>query len=218
MTFYILTLFPQMFSSVFSQSIVNRAQKNRLVKIKLVNIREFALDKHKTVDDRPYGGGSGMIIKVDVIARALESLKPKPFSILLSTGGKKYTQKKAGNYSKKKAVAIICGHYEGIDSRVEKLVDEVISIGDYILTGGEIASMVIIDSVTRLLPKVINLDSVKSESFSKSHFLEYPQYTRPENFRRLKVPKVLLRGNHQQISTWRKKEALKKTKELRPDL
>jgi len=217
-TFYVLTLFPQTFSSVFTQSIIKRAQENKIIKIKLINIRDFASDKHKTVDDRPYGGGKGMILKVDVVAHALESIKPKPYSILLSASGSKYNQKKARYYSKKQNLAIICGHYEGVDARVEQFVDEVISIGDYILTGGEIASMAIIDSTARLLPKVINPDSLKTESFAQGSTLEYPQYTRPQNFRNLNVPKILLRGNHQQINSWREKETNKRLIKLRPDL
>ena len=217
MTFYVLTLFPQTFSSTFTQSIIKRAQENKIVEIKLINIRDFAQGKHKTVDDRPYGGGKGMILKVDVVAHALESIKPKPYSILLSASGSKYNQKKARSYSKKQNLAIICGHYEGVDARVEQFVDEVISIGDYILTGGEIASMAIIDSTARLLPKVINPDSLKIESFARGSTLEYPQYTRPQNFRNLKVPKILLRGNHQQIKLWREKETKKRLVKFRPD-
>ena len=218
MTFYVLTLFPQTFSSTFTQSIIKRAVDNKIIKIKTINIRDFAQGKHKTVDDRPYGGGKGMILKVDVVARALESIKPKPYSILLSASGKKYNQRKARKYSKKKSLAIICGHYEGVDARVEQFVDEVISIGDYILTGGEIASMAIIDSTARLLPKVINPDSLKTESFTPDSTLEYPQYTRPQNFRNLKVPKTLLKGNHQQIKLWREKETNKRLIKFRPDL
>jgi len=217
-TFYVLTLFPQTFSSPFTQSIIKRAQENKIIKIKLINIRDFARDKHKTVDDRPYGGGKGMILKVDVVAHALESIKPKPYSILLSASGSKYNQKKARSYSKKQNLAIICGHYEGVDARVEQFVDEVISIGDYILTGGEIASMAIIDSTARLLPKVINPDSLKTESFARGSTLEYPQYTRPQNFRNLNVPKILLGGNHQQIKLWREKETNKRLIKFRPDL
>ena len=218
MTFYVLTLFPQTFSSTFTQSIIKRAQENKIVEIKLINIRDFAQGKHKTVDDRPYGGGKGMILKVDVVAHALESIKPKPYSILLSASGSKYNQKKARSYSKKQNLAIICGHYEGVDARVEQFVDEVISIGDYILTGGEIASMAIIDSTARLLPKVINPDSLKTESFARGSTLEYPQYTRPQNFRNLNVPKILLGGNHQQIKLWREKETNKRLIKFRPDL
>jgi len=216
----------------------------------MVNIRDFAKDKHKTVDDKPYGGGKGMILKVDVLVNALETIKPKPalptsqrgkpagrpYTILLSPSGKKYDQQKALFFSRKTKLAIICGHYEGTDARIEKYVDEVISIGDFVLTGGEIAAMAVVDSVARLIPGVIHPESLKSESFSLisnfpfgsklaqgeqfqiSNLLEYPQYTRPENFRGLKIPKILLLGNHQQISNWRQKQAFKRTRKVRPDL
>lgn len=225
MTFHIITLFPEMFEGVFSQSILARAKKENLIKINFINPRNFALDKHKSVDDSPYGGGAGMIMKVDVLVSALESVKPKPYSILLSASGKKYTQSTASKLSKKNNIVIICGHYEGIDARVEKYVDEVISIGDFVLTGGEIPAMAIVDSVTRLIPGVINPKSLESESFSTLNSsprfareagqlstLEYPQYTRPENFRGLKVPKILLSGNHKEIGEWRKSKTLKTTK------
>ena len=191
----------------------------------MVNIRDFAKDKHKTVDDKPYGGGKGMILKVDVLVNALETIKPKLFTILLSPSGKKYDQQKALFVSRKKRLAIICGHYEGTDARIEKYVDEVISIGDFVLTGGEIAAMAIVDSVARLIPGVIKKESLEFESFSlttnyqlPTSLLEYPQYTRPEDFRDLKIPKILLSGNHQQISDWRQKQAFKRTKKWRPDL
>lgn len=220
MTFHIITLFPEMFEGVFSQSILARAKKENLIKINFVNPRSFAKDKHKSVDDKPFGGGAGMIMKVDIIIKALESISPKPYTILLSASGKRYNQQKAQKFAREKNLAIICGRYEGIDARVEKYVDEVISIGDYVLTGGEIASMAIVDSVTRLIPGVINPKSLESESFSPvtSHqlpvtsYLEYPQYTRPENFRGLKVPKVLLSGNHKMIENWRKLKSKKSAK------
>lgn len=225
-----------MFKGVLTSSILKRAQTKKLVKIDLINIRDFASDKHKTVDDKPYGGGKGMILKVDVIAKALETIKPKPHVILLSPAGKKYDQKRALALSRKKSLAIICGHYEGIDIRVEKFASETISIGDYILTGGEIATMAIVDSVVRLIPGVIHPDSLKTESFSLGEplrkagnissgpphevwgDLEYPQYTRPENFRGLKVPSVLLSGNHQKITRWRQQQVIKRTKKWRPNL
>ena len=168
-----------------------------------------------------------MVLKVDVVVNALESLEPKPYTILLSPTGKTYNQKIARILSKKKSLAIICGHYEGVDERVEKFVDEVISIGDFVLTGGEIPAMAIIDSVTRLIPGVIKKESLSSESFSSNgkgemengkSTLEYPQFTRPEKFRNLKVPKVLLSGNHKEIEKWRKEESIKKTEKIRPDL
>lgn len=225
--FYILTLFPEMFAGVFRQSIIARAIAKKLIKIDLINLRDFASNQHRTVDDKSYGGGAGMVMKVDVIVRAQESIKPKPFSILLAATGRKYTQNYAAKLAKKPNIAVICGHYEGIDTRVEKFVDDVLSIGDFILTGGEIAAMAIVDSVTRLLPAVIDPASLKSESFSfdssltpnhPSLLLEYPQYTRPSVFRGLKVPSILLSGNHDQIAKWRQEQALARTKKYRPDL
>lgn len=208
-----------MFKGVFSQSIIARAIKKKLVEIDLINLRDFSSDKHQTVDDKPYGGGGGMVARVDIVANALESLKPKPYHILLSASGTKYNQRKALSLGKKKEVSLVCGHYEGIDARVEEFVDEVLSIGDFVLTGGEIAAMAIIDSVARLVPGVIHPDSLKTESFSPTtNLLEYPQYTRPEEFRGLKVPKILLSGNRQQIQAWRQEEALKRTRKFRPDL
>lgn len=217
MTFHILTLFPETFGSVFSESIIKRAIAKKLIKINFINPRDFATDKHKSVDDKPYGGGRGMVMRVDIIVKALESLKPKPYVILLSASGKKYSQKTAQKLKGKKQIALICGHYEGIDARVEKYVDEVISIGDFVLTGGEIAAMAIVDSLTRLQPGAITKGSEKNESFSEGQ-LEYPQYTRPEVFRGQKVPGVLLSGNHKKIDAWRKKESEKRTKKFRPDL
>lgn len=224
MTFFILTLFPEMFETITASSILKRAREKKIIKIKLVNIRDFTKDKHKIVDDKPYGGGKGMILKVDVLVNALETIKPKPYTVLLSPSGKKYDQQKAVFFSRKKRLLIICGHYEGTDARIEKYVDEVISIGDFILTGGEIAAMAVVDSVARLIPDVIHPESLKSESFSLGSpreawgNLEYPQYTRPANFRGLKIPKILLSGNHQQISDWRRKQAAKRTRKYRPDL
>lgn len=215
----ILTLFPQAFESVFASSIMARAMKKKLVNLTFINIRDFAADKHKSVDDTPYGGGRGMILKVDVVARALDSIKPKPYTILLSASGRKYDQKMASNLSKKESIAIICGHYEGTDARVEEFVDDVVAIGDFVLTGGEIAAMVMVDSTSRLIPGVINKESLKSESFSlPTTLLEYPQYTRPEVFKKTKVPKVLLSGDHKKIAAWRRKEAISRTKKYRPDL
>src|SRR3990167_10078256 len=208
-----------MFEGIFSQSILKRAQDLNKLKVEIINIRDFAVDKHKTVDDKPYGGGKGMVMKVDVLVKALENIGEKPYSILLSASGEKYTQKSAKMLAKKSQIAIICGHYEGTDARVEKFVDKTYSIGDFILTGGEIAAMAIVDSTTRLIPKVIHPESLESESFAfKNPHLEYPQYTRPEDFRGLKVPKILLSGNHREIERWRGAEALKRTKKNRPDL
>ena len=214
-----------MFSTVFTESIVKKAISKDLLKINLVNIRDFAKNKHKTVDDKPYGGGRGMILKVDIITCALESIKPKPYSILLSASGRKYDQKTAVSLSKKKNIALVCGHYEGVDARVEKYVDICLSIGDFVLTGGEIATMAIVDSVTRLIPGVIRKESLDEESFfarspkrKRWGVLEYPQFTRPKVFRGLAAPKVLLSGNHRKIAKWRLEQAIKRTKKLRPDL
>ena len=219
MVFEIITLFPEVFESVFQKSIIGRAIDKKLIKVNFISPRDFTHDRHKTVDDKPYGGGRGMVMRVDILTAALESIKPKPYSILLSPSGKKYTQKTATGLSTKSSVALICGHYEGVDARLDKFVDEVISIGDFVLTGGEIAAMALVDSVTRLIPGVISEGSTETESFSPTaSLLEYPQYTRPEQFRGLKVPRVLLSGNHKEIEKWRQKEALKRTQKFRPDL
>ncbi len=211
MKFYIITLFPEAFDSIFASSILKRAQGTKKISVEFINPRSFAKNKYKTVDDKPYGGGAGMVIKVDTIVAALESISPKPYVILLSASGKRYNQTLAAKLARKKDLAIICGHYEGVDARVEKYVDEVISIGDYVLTGGEIAAAAIVDSVARLIPGVITPGSLETESFSKEGYIEYPQFTRPEDFRGQKVPKVLLSGNHKEIESWRQKHSKKKS-------
>lgn len=209
----IITLFPKMFEGSMNESIMWRAQDKDFLKLNIVDMRQFGIDERRTVDDRPYGGGAGMIIRVDVIDRALKSLstvhgnQPTSLSrltVLLDAGGQKFTQKKAYEYSKLDELVLICGHYEGIDHRVhENLVDEVVSIGDYVLTGGEIPAMVITDAVTRLIPGVIKPESLAEESHT-SMDSEYPQYTRPENYNGIKVPEILLTGNHKEIKKWRK--------------
>ena len=222
----IISLFPDVFSPVLNSSILKRAQDKGLVYFELINLRDFGEGLHKVVDDRPYGGGGGMILKVDVVMAALESIVPKPYTILLSATGTRFKQTTAKDLTQKKSIAIICGHYEGVDARIEHFVDDVVSIGDFILTGGEIAAMAIVDSVIRLIPGVIHPESLKSESFSLGSpssltqwgILEYPQYTRPEDYRGLKVPQILLSGNHQQIKKWREKETFARTKKFRPDL
>lgn len=220
----ILTLFPEMFVGPFEESIVARAQDKLLVKIKIHNLRDWANDKRGTVDDRPYGGGTGMILAVDVIAQALTSLKAKSSKlkagriVLLTPQGKTFNQKMAKTLSGLDHLILICGHYEGFDERIRQLVDEEISIGDYVLTGGEIPAMVLVDAVTRLVPGVLEKpEATKNESFSDS-LLEYPQYTRPANFKGQKIPDILLSGDHQKIADWRQKKALEKTKKQRPDL
>lgn len=213
----ILTLFPKMFVGPLTESILWRAQDKKFLKLNIVDLRQFGIDERKTVDDRPYGGGAGMIIRVDVIEKALKSIKVKPKTkdtkiVMTDAAGEKFTQKKAYEFSKLKRLVIICGHYEGIDHRVhENLVDEVISIGDYVLTGGEIPAMVITDTVTRLIPNVIKPKSLLEESHSEIAS-EYPQYTRPPIYKpgilskAWKVPEILLSGNHQKIEKWRKGE------------
>jgi tRNA (guanine37-N1)-methyltransferase len=210
-----------MFEAVLGESIIKRARKARLLDIKIHDIRDYSSDPHRKVDDRPYGGGPGMVMNVQPIFHAVNSLKKKSKSskvILLSPQGKILTHKLAKSLSKNKALILICGHYEGVDERVASLADAEISIGDYILTGGELAAMVLIDSIARFLPGVLgHKDSNREESFS-SGLLEYPQYTRPANFKGLKVPAVLLSGDHQAIAKWRKNQALKRTKQKRPDI
>ncbi|HSX19232.1 MAG TPA: tRNA (guanosine(37)-N1)-methyltransferase TrmD [Candidatus Saccharimonadales bacterium] len=215
--FFIITLFPQIFDGFTTGSIIGRAIGKKIISIKFINPRDFAKDKYKSVDDKPYGGGAGMVMKVENLVAAIESIKPKSYIVLLSASGKKYTQKIAKELAKKKNIALVCGHYEGIDARVEEFVDEVISVGDYVTTGGEVPAMAIIDSISRLIPGAITERSLNKESFDDD-LLEAPQYTRPEDFRGLKVPQALLSGNHKQIETWRKEQAKKRTKKYRPDL
>ena len=219
MQFDVLTLFPEMFS-VLDESIIGRAKKNKQIDINLVNIRDFSEDKHNKVDDTPYGGGAGMVMMPDVVYRAYNSLENKENAkvIYMSPQGKKLNQEKVKELSKENHLIILCGHYEGIDQRVlDKIVDEEISIGDYVLTGGELPAMVLIDSVSRYVEGVLNKESIKEESFSEN-LLEYPQYTRPEVFEGEKVPEVLLSGNHKEIDKWRKEKSLEITKKKRPDL
>lgn len=218
MTIWILTLFPQTFDGVFNQSIIKRAREKKLLKINIINIRDFSRDKHRRVDDRPYGGGFGMVMRAEPIVRAIDSIKPKPYTILLSASGHKYSQDYAYKLSKLPNIALICGHYEGVDARVEKFADDVIAIGDFVLSGGEIAGMAIVDSVMRLIPGVIKEGSIKNESFGRRNLLEAPHYTTPQNFRGLKVPDVLLSGDHAKIEGWRHKQAAARTKKMRPDI
>ena len=218
MKFDVLTLFPEMFSSL-EQSIIGRAVENEQISINLINIRDFSTDKHKKVDDTPYGGGAGMVMMPDVVYSAYESLESSDAKVIyMSPKGKTLNQEKVEELSKESHLIILCGHYEGIDQRVlDKIVDEEISIGDYVLTGGEIPAMVLIDSVSRYVKGVLKEDSIKEETFSNG-LLEYPQYTRPEIFQGERVPEVLLSGNHQEIDKWRKEKSLEITKKNRPDL
>ncbi len=205
----ILTLFPEMFTGPFDYSIVKRAQIKGAADIKIHNLRNWATDSYKSVDDHPFGGGAGMIMRVDIIDRAISDIKSQKDSrvILLDARGEKYNQKKAVQLTKAGQLIFICGHYEGVDHRVaEYIADEVISVGDYVLSGGELPAMTIIDSVVRLLPGVLgNPESLKEESFGRTpRQTEYPQYTRPEAYRGWKVPEILLSGDHQKIEEWRK--------------
>ena len=203
----ILTLFPDMFKGPFDASIIKRAESRDLIKIEVHDLRKWGESDRRNVDDRPYGGGVGMIIRVDILDAAISKLKTKNSKVLLlDATGTKYTQQKAQELSKLEHIILIAGHYEGVDHRVhEHLVDEVISIGDYVLTGGEITAMVLVDSIIRLLPGVLGKDeSSADESHKEPGYLEYPQYTRPEDYNGWKVPKVLLSGNHKEIEKWRK--------------
>lgn len=218
----VITLFPEMFLSPFNESIIKRAIEKKLIELKFIDFREFGIGKHRLVDDTPYGGGMGMVLRVDVLHKAIEKAKIKSLNtkeqkvILLTAHGKTFNQKRAKSFSKLKHLILICGHYEGFDERIKKYIDEEISIGDFVLTGGEIPAMLIIDSVSRLIKGVISKGSSETESFSP--FLEYPQYTKPREYDDQKVPDVLLSGNHPKINKWRNEKSLKITQKLRPDL
>ncbi|MDD4802161.1 MAG: tRNA (guanosine(37)-N1)-methyltransferase TrmD [Syntrophomonas sp.] len=215
----ILTLFPAMFASPFNESIIARARKRNLVEINTVNIRDFAQGRHQQVDDYPYGGGAGMVMKFDVLSRAIEKLKESNSHVIyLSPQGKKLDQNDVLRISPQEHLILLCGHYEGIDERTMQLVDEEISIGDYVLSGGEIAAMVLVDAVTRLIPGALgDAASSQDESFA-GNLLEYPHYTRPSVYMGEEVPETLLSGHHEQIRLWRKKLSLKRTLLKRPDL
>lgn len=226
----IISLFPSMFTGPFDESIIKRAKEKGIIEINIHNLRDQALDSYGTVDDKPYGGGVGMILKPEPIVSALRelttyNLQLKTKKIILSASGKLFTQKKANELSQLDHLIFICGHYEGVDQRIaDHYCDEELSIGDYVLTGGEIPAMVIVDSVIRLIPGVLTKeDATKFESFSQpttnnSQLLEFPQYTRPEEFEGHHVPSILLSGNHGEVAKWRAEEAIKRTKQNRPDL
>lgn len=226
MVFDILTLFPGMFSGPFGESILGRAQREGLLTIRVWDIRDHTDDKHRTVDDAPYGGGAGMVMKPEPIVRAVEHViqtggpAERPRIILFAPQGARFNQDIARELAKESWLVLICGHYEGIDDRVRQLVaDDVLSIGDFVLTGGEPAAIVLVDAVARLLPGVLGApESAEEESFGPDGLLEYPQYTRPAEYRGLAVPEVLLSGNHGAIRRWRRKESLKLTLLYRPDL
>ena len=214
----ILTLFPEMFNNILNESIIKRAIEKKLVEINIINFRDYSPLNNHQVDDTPYGGGAGMVLRCEPIFLALDDIKTKDSKVILLTPeGKTYNQIVAKDYSKEKHLIIICGHYEGFDERIKTLVDEEISVGDFILTGGEIPAMMIVDSVTRLIDGVITKESLESESFN-DNLLDYPTYTKPAEYRGLKVPDVLLSGDHAKIDEYRKEQRINKTKEKRPDL
>lgn len=218
MHFDIFTLFPAMFSGPFSESILKRAQERQLLSIALHNIRDATTDKHHIVDDYPYGGGAGMVMKPDPIFAAIEAVHQGGPVIYLTPQGRLFKQEIARELAGEERITLLCGHYEGIDERVcQHLITDEISIGDYVLTGGELAAMTVVDAVSRLLPGVLAEDSITEESHS-SHLLEYPQYTRPPEYRGWRVPGILLSGHHANIERWRRKEAIRRTRERRPDL
>lgn len=219
----VLSLFPDMFSGVFGQSILKKAQEKSAVQFQVLDFREFSTNKHRNVDDYPYGGGAGMVLTPQPLFDAVETLtkeaSEKPRIILLCPQGESFSQKKAEELSQEQHLIFLCGHYEGYDERIrEHLVTDEISIGDYVLTGGELGAMVVIDAVTRLLPGVLGKEESHLQDSFSTGLLEHPQYTRPADFRGMKVPDVLMSGNHKNIEEWRKKESLKRTYERRPDL
>lgn len=217
----ILSLFPEMFTGPFDASIIKRAIEKSLLEIKITNIRDFATDKHRIVDDYPFGGGAGMVIKPEPVYAAVESLQVQPNRsqiILMSPQGRVLSQSLAQEMARQEHLVLICGHYEGIDERIRPLIDMELSIGDYILTGGELAAMVVVDTIARLIPGVLGAEeSIEEESFN-TNLLEYPHYTRPREFRGMKVPDILLSGNHEKIKEWRLQQSLIRTLQKRPDL
>jgi len=219
--FDIISIFPGMFESPFGESILKRAQDQGLLNINLHDLRNYTLDKHRKTDDYPFGGGVGLIMNVDPIVRAVEAVKeirPGARSILLSPGGRAFNQKMAWEFSREENLIFVCGRYEGVDERVLNFVDDAISIGDYVMAGGEIPAMVLIEAISRLIPNVVGDESSLLEESFEGNRLEYPQYTRPREFRGLKVPEILFSGHHKKIQDWQLKEALKKTTKIRPDL
>lgn len=223
MRFDILTIFPKIFDSYFNESIIKRAQEKGKVKINVIDIRQLAKGRHKQVDDRPYSGGPGMVMMIEPIYKALKKIRDSRLEtrdsriVLFDPKGRKFDQGMARRFAKLDRLIMICGHYEGVDERVKEFVDEIVSVGDYVLTGGEIPAMIVVDAITRLIPGVLGKEeSFKNESFSRKGYLEYPQYTRPEVFKykkgeklvNLEVPKVLLSGDHQEIKKWRDNKKL----------
>ena len=221
MRFDVVTLFPEMFHGVCSESILKRAQDRFLIEIHFTQLRDFAFDKHRQVDDTPFGGGAGMVLKPEPMYRAVRSIPRRNHSrlIILDPAGEKFSQHKAKSLASLDQLILIAGHYEGFDARIYELADELISLGDFILTGGELAAMVIIDAAARMIPGVLgDENSAITDSFYDGKFLESPQYTRPRNFEGMIVPEILLSGNHAKIDEWRKIQSLKRTQKFRPDL
>lgn len=218
MEIIVLSLFPKMFDGFLSESIIKRAIDKNIVNIRVINFRDYSVYNNNQVDDTPYGGGAGMVLMCDPIFRCLDEIRDDDsYVVLLSPEGNRYNQEKAREYKNIKKLIIICGHYEGFDERIKEEADEIVSVGDYILTGGEIGAMAIMDSVIRLVPGVINNESLDDESFNDG-LLDYPVYTKPEEYRGKKVPSILLSGNHQKIKNYRYNERIRVTKEKRPDL
>lgn len=214
----ILSLFPNMFDGFLTESIIKRAIQNEKVEVKIINFRDYSVYNNKQVDDTPYGGGAGMVLMCDPIFRCLDEIgTPKSHIIILSPEGSIYNEKKAKELSKYEDIILICGHYEGFDERIKTLADEIISVGDYVLTGGEIPAMLIADSIIRLLPGAITNESLESESFNEN-LLDYPVYTKPAVYRDMNVPDILLSGDHKKIDDYRESERIRLTKEKRPDL
>ena len=217
----LLTLFPEFFASPLSQSMLNRAQAQGAVEFRVLNLRDFTTDRHRVVDDRPFGGGPGMVLKIEPLLRAIRAVReqdPEVRVILFSPRGFLFSQDKARELAENKHLLLICGHYEGVDDRVHFYIDEELSIGDYILTGGEIPALVVVDAVTRLLPGVLGGEGAVEEESFQTGLLEYPHYTRPRDFEGFEVPETLLSGDHQRINRWRRQEALRRTAGQRPDL
>lgn len=216
----ILTLFPNMFSGFLSESILKRAIENDLVEVNLIDYREFSDNKHKKVDDYPFGGGAGMVLNVQPVVDALRSIEgySDALKIMVTPQGSRFVQSKAYELSEQEHIIILCGHYEGYDERIRSYFDIELSLGDYVLTGGELAAMVLVDAITRVIPNVINKDDSHINDSFNNHLLEHPHYTRPREYEGKSVPEVLVNGHHKLINEWRLKESIKRTKERRPDL
>lgn len=221
MIFTILTLFPGIFESPLNESLIKKAQEKGLLEFHIVNIRAFAADIHHTADDAPFGGGAGMVMKVEPVHYAMEQVRkeqPQPHFVLLTPHGRRLTQELATGFSRLPHLALVCGRYEGVDERIHALVDDEVSIGDYVLSGGEAAALVVVDAVSRLVPGVLGNEASPVDESFKEGLLEYPQYTRPREFLGMQVPEALLSGNHEEIRRWRRKESLRRTILRRPDL